>query len=535
MKSKLNMKLFSIFMVLISIFGISLDVFAASKPSELPSQIKIDLKGDINLIYNTSYPGTDRYKIDANVKYTKQGFYVYCIEANKGTLTEGTLLNFNDVIDDAGVAYIISNGFPNKNWGYDNKNAYGITQAAVWLYYRLEYGIKCPKLDNIVNKNGQRIDDYNGGSNPNHESHLKVDRIWDLYNGAKAAKNKGFEEPKITTNVSNTILTFSDNTLVSNPVTVNLENATEYTVEINGGVVIDSEGNEKNTFKSGEQFRVKTTGDGKSSVSIGVTIKTTGTINKVYSYKPENSGLQKVVASVVVAEKKTVTSGLIFNYTPQNKEVIFSKQDATTGKEVAGATLEVYDESGKLIESWVSTNEPHYIKLNPGKYTLKETIAPEGYILSSETVSFEVKDDGTRTKVVMKNTPKESGALISKVDISNGKELKGATLEVYDESGELIERWVSTNEPHYIKLNPGKYTLKETIAPEGYVLSSETISFEVNGNGSITKVVMENKPYVEVPITDLDASILIPTFGILLMLTSMVMVYIYVKKENVKE
>ena len=36
---------------------------------------------------------------------------------------------------------------------------------------------------------------------------------------------------------------------------------------------------------------------------------------------------------------------------------------------------------------------------------MTETIAPNGYILSTETVTFTVKDDGSVTKVVMYNSP----------------------------------------------------------------------------------------------------------------------------------
>lgn len=92
----------------------------------------------------------------------------------------------------------------------------------------------------------------------------------------------------------------------------------------------------------------------------------------------------------------------------------FSKQDATTGKELPGATLQILDkdknpilnEEGKPLYEWISTNEPHIIEGLPiGVYYLKETIAPEGYTKTEELVKFEVTDDGTITEVVMKNSP----------------------------------------------------------------------------------------------------------------------------------
>lgn len=94
--------------------------------------------------------------------------------------------------------------------------------------------------------------------------------------------------------------------------------------------------------------------------------------------------------------------------TPKDKPVVvISKVDSTTGEELAGAHLELKDEKGNLIEAWVSTNESHVIEgLAPGKYTLTEVIAPDGYELSKETVTFVVKEDGTVDgKVIMYNTP----------------------------------------------------------------------------------------------------------------------------------
>ena len=86
--------------------------------------------------------------------------------------------------------------------------------------------------------------------------------------------------------------------------------------------------------------------------------------------------------------------------------VSISKQDITNGKELPGATLVVKDSDGNVVDTWVSTDTPHLIEnLKAGMYTLTETIQPEGYVLSTETISFVVKDDGTITKVVMYNSP----------------------------------------------------------------------------------------------------------------------------------
>lgn len=83
-------------------------------------------------------------------------------------------------------------------------------------------------------------------------------------------------------------------------------------------------------------------------------------------------------------------------------KVEISKTDIA-GKELPGAKLTILDENGEVVESWTSTEEPHYIEMLPiGKYTLHEESAPEGYLIA-EDVEFEVKDTGEIQKVVMKD------------------------------------------------------------------------------------------------------------------------------------
>lgn len=90
-------------------------------------------------------------------------------------------------------------------------------------------------------------------------------------------------------------------------------------------------------------------------------------------------------------------------------KVLISKQDIAE-KELSGAKLTILDEDGKVVESWTSTEEAHYIEMLPiGKYTLREETAPEGYLVAKD-VEFEVKDTAGVQKVVMvdEEKPKES-------------------------------------------------------------------------------------------------------------------------------
>ena len=271
----------------------------------------------------------------------------------------------------------------------------------------------------------------------------------------------------------------------------------------------------------------------KLSTEFSVVVSGSGTINKAYLYTPTHSRFQ--TTATIYPETKYVNDSVKLNIEKISK-VVISKQDATTGEELPGAKLTVKDENGNVVDSWTSTEESHVIEgLKPGKYTLTEEMAPEGYKLSTETVTFVVKEDGTVDgKVVMYNSPKKS-VLISKKDFTTGEELPGAKLELRNEKGELIEAWVSANEPHVIEgLEPGKYTLTEVLAPEGYELSKEAITFTVNEDGTVDgDVIMYNKPEtVEVPSTGTFKTITTSLIGLLIIGLGSALIYRNYKKNN---
>ena len=252
---------------------------------------------------------------------------------------------------------------------------------------------------------------------------------------------------------------------------------------------------------------------------------------------PDGYILSEETVTFIVDKDGNVEKPVVMKNYPEGKTTI-SKQDATTGKELPGATLELTRPDGKK-ETWVSGNEPHLIEnLTPGKYILKETIAPKGYILSEETVTFTVDKYGkVKEPVIMKNYPLGS-ILISKQDITSKEELYGAKLEVYKEDGTFIEGWTSGKEPHAIAgLEEGKYYLKEIQAPDGYVLSEETVKFEIDKNGNLKDtdmVIMYNEriPDVPVPRTSSFKTITTSIIGIITMALGAVIIQRNYKKNE---
>ncbi|MBR4206466.1 MAG: hypothetical protein IKQ92_13420, partial [Clostridia bacterium] len=136
-----------------------------------------------------------------------------------------------------------------------------------------------------------------------------------------------------------------------------------------------------------------------------------------------------------------------------------SVTDIADGAELEGATIQVLDKDGNVVEEWVSSDEAHEIKgLKTGvEYTLEETVAPDGYTVASQT-KFSLDETGKVTSTgtvtedgVMLVENAKTGVKVSVTDIADGAELEGATIQVLDKDGKVVEEWVSSDEAHEIK------------------------------------------------------------------------------------
>ena len=125
---------------------------------------------------------------------------------------------------------------------------------------------------------------------------------------------------------------------------------------------------------------------------------------------------------------------------------------------------------------------------NSGRYRIVEITAPAGYLLDSTPmeVTFTYEGQQIAWQVVDgTNTNLRTTVNISKQDITNGKELPGAKLEIRDADGNLVEGWTSGKVPHTVRgLELEKeYTLTEKRAPDGYA-EAESIVFKLVQEGT---------------------------------------------------
>lgn len=195
-------------------------------------------------------------------------------------------------------------------------------------------------------------------------------------------------------------------------------------------------------------------------------------VGKTYTLSETVSAKDYVKASDIRFTVKN--SSELETVTMKDKQVSFTKTDVTGEKEVEGATITVKEkETGKVIDEWTSTKESHFINgLEEGKiYVLSETVSPEEYVKSTE-IEFTVSKDKVDQKVNMK----DKQVIISK-SMVGGDEVIGATMQILDEDGNIVDEWISEGKEHYASnLEEGhSYTLHEDLVPTGLNLANDTV------------------------------------------------------------
>ena len=135
--------------------------------------------------------------------------------------------------------------------------------------------------------------------------------------------------------------------------------------------------------------------------------------------------------------------------------------------------------------------------LAKGEWRLRETAAPEGYLVDPTVRSLTVTADGLINGDADHTVEIEDDYTklqISKRDITNEAEVPGAKLSILDSDGNVVESWTSGEEPHRIdRLEPGDYTLVEEMTPNRYDKATE-VPFTVLPSGELRTVVMYDEP-----------------------------------------
>lgn len=185
---------------------------------------------------------------------------------------------------------------------------------------------------------------------------------------------------------------------------------------------------------------------------------------------------------------------------PKTGTVKIVKVDADDkGQTLSGAVFSVYETAtGKKVgELLTSKDGAASLELPEGNFTLRETTAPEGYALSTESISVHLKAGETRELTVTnRKDVAEPGTLrVIKVDKDGKKKLKGAVFGVYDADSDKKLDEITTDRKGVaeLELPAGDFYLRELEAPDGYERSEKRINFSIKAGETTEKTVKNSK------------------------------------------
>lgn len=121
--------------------------------------------------------------------------------------------------------------------------------------------------------------------------------------------------------------------------------------------------------------------------------------------------------------------------------------------------------------------------LLPQKYYVQETAVPSHLVLDNTIHEVTVEANQTTTYTARNNWVKGKVQL-RKIDPDSGKQVAGATYAIYNDKGQELERLV-TKATGYVEsgyLRFGEYTVREVIAPSGYILNKTSYPVTIATN-----------------------------------------------------
>ena len=216
---------------------------------------------------------------------------------------------------------------------------------------------------------------------------------------------------------------------------------------------------------------------------------------------------QRVQVEVLKKEKDSdkVLSGAIFGLYAAD-DIVSSKGKVLLAKDTL-IELKTTDEEGKI----------QFVADLPvdSRYYIKELAAPDGYVTDQEPQKFTFEYQGSGTSVAeyaFTFEDEQTTVELSKADLTDKKELPGASLKVTDEDGNTVDEWVSKEEAHIIKglIVGKKYKMTETKPADGYV-TAESIEFTVENTKEVQKhQMLDDVTKVEISKKDITDSSEVP-------------------------
>ncbi|WP_242218047.1 SpaA isopeptide-forming pilin-related protein [Bacillus cereus group sp. BfR-BA-01380] len=471
MKQKMLAKWFSMLSVLIILLGVSVP------------QAKAEIVHKEKFQIQWSYSKLKHREIKTGTLKGASGSIEYCLSLNLPSPTGQDLPEMGRATD--AVYRVLLNGYPQKSpaeLGVSTpEEAYYATQLAVWIT------LGQLQVDELVPQNQQ--------------IHTLMKQLVEKSKNGKESQNVFFnvtspdsQNVKQNGDYLETGLYTIQTNAVSGTYTIEGENAPA------GIQLLNENGEKKTTFSINEKFKILIP---KNTASRDFKFRIKSTLTNLQAITFDGKRNIQNTATLLQRSKEEISTELVVKWETLGSLKVMKFDE--NKQPLQGAVFEVSNEKGDIQKNITSdhTGVAELHQLPIGTYFVKEVQAPEGYVLDPTVKKIEVQTN-ENALLEVENKHMQGELEISKVDFADhNKKLSNAEFTIYNKQGQEIAKGkTDVNGVIKFKLPYGTYTYKETLAPEGYILSKDTFSFEIKEDGQMIKHVVENKekPVHETPI-----------------------------------
>jgi len=310
----------------------------------------------------------------------------YCLNVNlPGVGEKGTYTVTNTgCITEVGLWRVLINGYPYKSieeLGVANKEeAYTATKQAVYCY--------------LYNRG---TENYSGNGEAGERTLNALNMILSNANSSKETKTSNIVE--IKSESSSWTQDSKNKEYVSKTYSIKaVASIKDYTIELEGNlpegtIVTNTENQAKSTFSSNEKFKIlipikSLQNKGEFKINVKTEMKTKPVL---YGKSTIETNQDYALTAYMYEES---FGNLVDNYNKNETTIKILKQEKDTKKVLANAEFSLLDENKKEVYTGLVTDKTGKItisELMPGKYYIKETKAPSGYISYGELIEVNVK------------------------------------------------------------------------------------------------------------------------------------------------
>ena len=189
-------------------------------------------------------------------------------------------------------------------------------------------------------------------------------------------------------------------------------------------------------------------------------------------------------------------------------DVTVLKTDAKTAAPLAGAvfTLTGVDNANSFVAVSQADGIARFERVPVGTYELRETVAPEGYLLTDEVKTVVVREDGAAELSFEFSNRKKPTLTLTKYDYETAMPLPNAEFSISHKGGAVVHEGITNAAGQIIleDLEPGWYTITELAPPPGYLIMTPTRDIEIKA-GEDLEIKIDNIKCPTLTLNKLDS------------------------------